>query len=566
MNSKLKNVRIMKKIMLIVAVGIISLVLLGIVSVIFMRSINNASTEITKSALPSVITAEELNTNTSDYRIQEFKHVVSHNPAEMKDYEERMTSIKQEIDILFAQYTGNENDDADDQKIQEAKTLWADYLKCSEEMIGYSSDNQTDKAAGILNGKSMELFNDVSDKFLELVDYSKNYANDMSGDGDRLFAAAMSVTVAAILIIALASLFLGIMIARTVVKPVKEIDNAAQDIANEKLDTVITYQSRDELGTLAANFNKTVERLKNYVNYIDEISAVLASIAEGRLDFTLNYEYTGEFAKVKDALMMISDSLNSTLKSINESSDLVANSAGQMSEGAQALAEGATDQAGTVQELVATIEEVSDKIRKNADDATQTGRLVEKTSAEIEKSNLKMKDMVGAMQKISDKSREIVNIVATIEDIASQTNLLALNAAIEAARAGEAGKGFAVVAEQVKVLAAQSADAAKNTVMLIDDSMNAVENGTEIANGTAEALLSVVASIEEVSGTMKEITRASNEQAESMEQVEAGVENISAVIQNNSATAEESAASSEELNSQAQILKELVSRFELKKA
>lgn len=564
MREVFKNMKIRVKILIIVAISAISLMALGFISIAYMNSINQGSTDISKSWMPSVITAEELNTLTSDYRIQEYKHILSTDSAVMASVETKMDEIRTSIDQYFTEYESLITNNTDKALLESAKAQWSEYLKLSSQMLTYSRENQTLQANEALQGESATLFEDTSAIFLELVEFNKAGCDDASLAGDNLYKSALSITLTSIVVIIAIVILLSTIVSNTIIRPVKEIDEVAKLIADEKLDTVITYQSKDELGSLAGNFNLTVARLKTYVNYINEISKVLGIVAGGNLNFDLEYEYTGEFAKVKEGLVNISDALNSTLANINNSSDLVANSSGQMAEMAQALAEGATEQAGTVEELVATVQDVSSKIRKNADDATDANKLVEKARNDIEYSNDQMKEMITAISEINDKSKQIVNIVGSIEDIASQTNLLALNAAIEAARAGEAGKGFAVVAEQVKVLAAQSAEAAKNTVELINGSIKAVDNGTNIANSTAESLLSVVDAVEEAASTMTDIAEGSMDQAKYMEEVENAIGNIANVIQSNSATAEESSATSEELSGQAQILKDQVSRFVLK--
>lgn len=564
MGGMIKNLKIKSKIVIIVSIGMVSLIILGIIAILYMFNINQSTKEISNNWMPSSIIIEELNTKTSDYRIREYKHVISEDPAEMDIIKDDLDAFKIEVNNLFAQYDamirGKEEREVYDSLEKELNQ----YFLLSGTMLELSTDLKTSEALEILSDESLHLFDSMSRSVANLVEINKAGCNSASNSADQLFSTALIVMVVIILVILAVSIVLSIIVTLSITRPIKEIDYVAKLIADENLDTVITYNSKDELGVLAKNFNLTVNRLKTYVGYINEISKVLQIISEGNLNFDLTYEYTGEFAKVKTALDMIADSLSDTLTQIHNSSELVANSSGQMAEAAQSLAEGSTDQAGTVEELLATIQDVSEKIRKNSEDATGANQLVEQTRVEIEKSNQQMDDMKLAMSDINNKSREIVNIVASIESIASQTNLLALNAAIEAARAGDAGRGFAVVAEQVKVLAAQSADAAKDTVKLIEDSINAVERGTGIANVTAQYLDEVVSSVIEAASRMDLITQASVEQASFMSQVEQGVESMAGVVQNNSATAQESYATSEELNSQAQILREMVSRFEIR--
>lgn len=359
-------------------------------------------------------------------------------------------------------------------------------------------------------------------------------------------------------------LFIRLVIRATVDRPMREIDYVARQIAAGELNQAISFRSRDEFGALAVNFNQTVSRLRNYVSYIDEISSVLNEIAEGNLNFQLNLDYAGEFEKIKDSLLHISTSLNSTMHQINQASEQVAGGSEQVSSGAQALSSGATEQSSSIEELAATINEVSAHIKRNAASAQEAKTVSIAVGDEIKSSNRKMADMVAAITQISEKSGEIHKIIKTIEDIAFQTNILALNAAVEAARAGAAGKGFAVVADEVRRLASKSSEAAKNTTALIGETVSAVEKGTAIANDTARSMLVVVENAKQVTTLVEQIATASSEQASSVEQVTIGVDQISSVVQTNSATAQESAAASEELLGQAQMLRSLVGRFQVR--
>ena len=369
----------------------------------------------------------------------------------------------------------------------------------------------------------------------------------------------------AVVVISAAACVIALLLVRKLTRPIKALNTAASRIADGELNVTVDCSSNDDIGVLAGSFRKTAEKLRDYVGYIDELSSVLDKIAGGNLDISLSLDYQGEFAKLKNSLENISESLNSTLSELDVAADQVAAGADQVSSGAQSLASGSTQQTDSIQTLVDTIGEISEQIKANADEAGHASQSMNEIGREANLSNERMNNMLDAMHDISKNTEEIGAIMKTIEDIAFQTNILALNAAIEAARAGEAGKGFAVVADEVRNLASKSAEASQNTAALISKTTDAVENGSRIANETAESLRTVVANIDDIVKSVDDISRNSQSQAEAVVQVNSGVEQLSAVTQNNSASSEESAAAAQELAGQANTMKSLTGRFTLRK-
>ncbi|MCL1883084.1 MAG: methyl-accepting chemotaxis protein [Defluviitaleaceae bacterium] len=346
------------------------------------------------------------------------------------------------------------------------------------------------------------------------------------------------------------------------------IQNLSEELGKGILRVTYEPQPHDEHTEGSATVYKKIgEALKNTVDsiksYVDEVNSTLASVANGDLTTNISREYMGDFISMKDSINNISSSLNKTMAEISAASDQVLSGAKQISTSAMDLANGATQQASSVQELNASIDMISGQTKQNADNADNAHTLSNQSTQNANEGSNAMSQMLEAMNGIKASSSDISKIIKVIQDIAFQTNLLALNAAVEAARAGEHGKGFAVVAEEVRNLAARSQKAAEETTGLIEDSINRVDTGSNIAEKTAEALNAIVSNASEVLEVINQISDSSREQAEAVGQVSVGVNQISSVVQSNSAVSEETAAAAEELNSQAELLRQLVSFFKI---
>ncbi len=389
----------------------------------------------------------------------------------------------------------------------------------------------------------------------------------VSGLPEKEFNSTYNRVFIIVLIIAATSLLIlgGIIfiVSRGIVISIRKLKDVSEQIANGNLDIKVEANSHDEVGQVAKAISRTVDRLKEYIEYIDEISGVLDQIAVGNLVFDLHCDYMGEFSKIKTSLENVKATLTNTFLEIEEAADQVASGSHQVSYASQSLAQGATEQASSVEELLATITEIADHTQMNATHTVTANKLASEASDEVQISNDKMTQLISSMDEINNSSQQISKIIKTIDDIAFQTNILALNAAVEAARAGEAGKGFAVVAGEVRNLSIKSAEAAKNTASLIELSISAVETGTNRATETAKSIHNIIDSVKQTSQLMNQISNATNEQAVAINEVKQGIDQISAVVQTNSATSEESAAASEELNSQAQVLKARVAYFKI---
>jgi methyl-accepting chemotaxis protein len=307
--------------------------------------------------------------------------------------------------------------------------------------------------------------------------------------------------------------------------------------------------------------NATVEAISSY---IDEINKVLADVASGDLRHGIDREYAGQFASIKTSINTIIKDLNETMGSILAASAQVLTGADLISHSSYDVAKGAGEQEAALDDLTIAIGEINEQSKDNAHNSQEASELAETSKNNVDAGNREMEQLLTAMEGINDSAHKISKIISTIESIAFQTNLLALNAAVEAARAGEHGKGFSVVADEVRSLAVKSAEAAQETNELINESIGRVNDGMVRANETAGSLSKIMETIASVSGAVRKINESSTMQTNAIGQIGGGLERINNVVKNNSSVSEESAAASEELNSQAQVLKQMLAFFKTK--
>ena len=314
-------------------------------------------------------------------------------------------------------------------------------------------------------------------------------------------------------------------------------------------------QNKDEIG-------QAISGSASFVQHISNTAHELEIVAGG--DLSGNVKQLSEADTIGRSLNGMVETLNRMFSDINTASMHVSSGSKQIADGSQSLAQGTTEQAASIEELSSSIAEIAARTKDNARMAEDAAKLSDMIRTDAEEGSRRMDDMIVAVREINEASRSIEKIIKTIDDISFQTNILALNAAVEAARAGQHGKGFAVVAEEVRNLASKSAQAAKNTGDMIQNSMAKAEFGSKIAGETAESLTKIATGINESTQLITRIAEASDEQSSRIAQINIGIDQVAQVIQQNSATAEESAASSEEMSSQSILLQELISQFKLK--
>ncbi|AKN29584.1 chemotaxis protein [Clostridium carboxidivorans P7] len=431
-----------------------------------------------------------------------------------------------------------------------------DFKAYRDREITLVNANQVDQAIASLYTDGVSIANNLqtaSDSLLiNKIDLAKQSA-DTNKSTANLAVVMMTVIILVGVIIAIG---LGIFISRIISKPVNMIAKAADKLAVGDVNVNIELDRKDELGSLAESFKRMIASIQGQALAVERIAAG---------DLTVEVSVKSENDLLGRKLSEMVENNNGVLTNISTAAEQVASGSRQVSDSSVALSQGATEQASSVEELTASLEEISSQTKVNAENANQANELAEAAKANAVQGNAQMNEMLKAMEDINDASSNISKIIKVIDEIAFQTNILALNAAVEAARAGQQGKGFAVVAEEVRNLAARSANAARETTDMIEGSINKVEGGTKIARDTADALNEIVNGVEKVANLVNNIAIASNEQAVGIGQINQGIMQVSQVVQSNSATSEEVAAASEELSSQAILLKEMVTKFNLKK-
>lgn len=450
----------------------------------------------------------------------------------------------------------------DKKKVAELKDAIEELKKQRAAVVELAKRNKNDEALALFNSD----YNDATEKIQDiLVDIGKV----ASAEAKSQYTSARVTGIVSIILMILIgtgavafSTVIRTTITGIMLKPIQELESAAEKLKAGQLDVEINYESPDELGKLAGNFRQACKTLEVIVQ---DTSYLLGEMAEGNFNVSSNNPqiYIGNFRQQYESMSKLKHELSDTMTQINEASEQVASGSGQLAGGAQALAEGATDQAGAVEELTATVESVSGIAESSAESASGAYQMVRTAVEQADQSREELQALTNAMERISSTSQEIQNIIGSIEEIASQTNLLSLNASIEAARAGEAGKGFAVVADQIGKLAGDSAQAAVNTRDLIEKSLQEIENGNQITEKTVAALNKILESMNDFANAAKGASESSTEQANMLKQIEQGIEQISSVVQSNSAAAEETSATSQELSAQSEGLKNLVGRFKL---
>ena len=549
------NTRLITSFMIVIAMLIIT----GIVSLFMLSRVGDALTDFHATSYQSVVNSWKAKQALADLSAQLLQATLEQDPATSTARENQARSAFETFQTactdLDKTYMGDKSD------IERLRSIISQVTPIVEQLYRYAEENNLEEGYNYLT----DVFQPLSDEAVSIFDTIGNFADDRAAEkvetGISTTSSATVIVIVLIVISSVVGIFLALTIARGIVTPVNEMQEVTLAVSKGDFESVIKYESKDALGALANNMRHLTATIKEIIT---DVEMQLAEVSRGNLNVRSRNEgmYLGSFARLQTAMTALTTAVSDTMAQIDVSADQVNSGGEQISSSAQAMAQGATEQASSVQELAATIGEISHAVEATATHAQNAKVDNQHSHDQIEICSAHMSDLMGAMKDIEVKSIEISKVIKTIEDIAFQTNILALNAA---ARAGSAGKGFAVVADEVRNLATKSQEASKSTAALSEDTVKAVNEGSRLSVETDEALKEVVIRAQKVMDAVTNISQATDAQSKDVQQVSTGIDQISSVVQTNSATAEQSAAASEELSGQANLLKELVGRFTLRR-
>ncbi len=548
------NLRVAAKLLIgFMTVAVIAGVI-GIVGVRYINSINQEDTELYEENVLGLEYAGDADVQFQRIRVNTLKMVLMNDENTSNELMDKVSEYISDVDVELKNYEDGIINEKDQILFGELKPMWEEYKSIVQNAVGLIQSGKVAEAQKLLLEDSDSQINALNESFSKLFEYNSSSAKEKSDNNNNMAKAAINTMIIIILIGVIVAVFLGVFISQIISKPVKKLAVAAEKLALGDVNVKIEANTKDEIGNLMLAFSNMVENIR-------EQAHVVESMAAG--DMTVQVKIKSENDLMGKKLTEMININNEVLGNIRSAADQVSGGAKQVSDSSQMLSQGSTEQASSIEEVTVSMTQVADQTKKNALNANQANELALNAKDNAMNGNSQMQEMIKAMAEINDSSANISKIIKVIDDIAFQTNILALNAAVEAARAGQHGKGFAVVADEVRNLAARSANAAKETTELIENSIKKVEAGNQIANNTAEALNKIVEGVAKAADLVGDIATASNEQASGIAQINQAVSQVAQVVQTNSATAEESASASEELSSQAELLKDSISRFKL---
>jgi len=562
----MKNLKVSLKLIIGFMIVVVLAVLVGIIGIVGMDSINKADDALYNENVVALSAMGDIREALQSQIVQIRSMALNAGKTEkLSGINNVLSALENEMESFFMLYEGTITDTSAERAYFEAKDLYRSEFSDVKRRVREASQISTEAAYDVIYDPSVQIIRDTMvTAFLNSMEQNDEWALASVNSNTTLFWTMLITSVVVLTITVAAALFLAFYISSLISKPLKPLAAFMSkagltgdiDLDPADIEVIGKYSLvKDEIG-------QAIQGAASFVAHVGKIAEELKAVAAG--DLTIDIVMLSEADIMGQSVKTMVESLNQMFTEIQHSTDQVSTGANQISDGAQALAQGTTEQAASIEQLSSSMAEISQRTKENATTADEASKLSAAIKEDAEKGMQQMDGMINAVKEINDASHSIGAIIKTIDDIAFQTNILALNAAVEAARAGQHGKGFAVVAEEVRNLASKSAQAAKDTSDIIQDTIEKTDLGSRLAGETAASLNEIANGISESNRLVAEIAISSEEQSESISQINIGINQVSQVVQQNSATAQQSAAASEQMSSQSSMLKQLTTQFKLK--
>ena len=613
MLEKFYNLKIRTKLLIGFTLVLLMMIVLGINTYYKIEEIKENQTNVLSGNVPTEIYSIIATNKIYESQTHNQRYFLTGNYENIQKMENSIDEGLENLEKLVSSARIEENK-------KEGKAIISNFLNYKQEIImitekieAMKTNNQLpiliikDKPE-LLNKflSSVDKIDKIDIKLQKIQDRASSKREKSVKEIDILIESIQSSTLLFLILAVIIGLAFATWLSGIISSTIKQIQEGTEAISLGNFDIQIDYNYQDELGNVIRSFQKMTTNIKSLMEEIDlltnnalegklsfradtskhvgefgkvvsginniietivkptnEVVEVLKKVANGNFSIQVEGNYKGEHAVLKDSLNTSLDSINLLLSQIYSTSEQVTSGAEQVSATSQSLSQGSTEQASSLEEITSSMQEIGSQVNQNAENSNVANQLSSQATSFSEKGNEQMNDLMSAITEINNSSKNISKIIKVIDEIAFQTNLLALNAAVEAARAGKHGKGFAVVAEEVRNLAARSAEAAKETADLIENAVKNAESVSSTANKTLEVLKEIKNSSIKVSDIVGEIAASSNEQAQGIAQINSGLGQIDQVTQQTTASAEECAAASEELYSQSEELRNMISKFKL---
>lgn len=561
--EKVRNGAIRWKLNMMAQVSVGLMLILGIAALIGAWELNAQTTKLNDVWMNANNIIADMNYLTSEVRLQQYAHLISDTDAELEKHEKNIAELESQLSELIQEYSATISSEEDRKYYDAAVDALSTYFDVlGDDFYELSRKQKLDEANALMLGEGYDAYVNFQENFDALKEYNLEGSKKADAYANKVFWVVCTLIVIFVAIAVVVATRISRLIVECIVTPVTQLEYAAAEMKQGRLDAVIDYKSGDELGALSDSIREVQDTLGAYVR---EISQVLDTLSKG--DFTIDFkhitDFLGEFESIKVSFVNIIKEFNITLGRIQDGASDVDRGSDELAGAAEDLASGTTEQASAVEELTATITTVAEMAGESAKSAGEASAQATGAVKDAEVERAHMKELQDEMVQIKEISNQIEAIVTSIQDIASQTNLLALNASIEAARAGDAGRGFAVVADQIGKLATDSAQAVVNAKELIGKTVEAVDEGSVMTERAAEGFGKIIGDLESFAKIAKDVSEAADTQSHALDQIEAGIEQISNVTQQNAAASEECSAISEELAARATEMTTQIHKFKL---